>query len=58
MKKNYSEIVAKADSITQTVGKEIKRLDDKYEEYQNSFSTFKQDPFGFVFKTVTDTGKE
>lgn len=58
MKKNYSEIVAKADSITQTVGKEIKRLDDKYEEYQNSFSAFKQDPFGFVFKTVTDTGKE
>lgn len=58
MKKNYSAIEAKADSITQTVGKEIKRLDDKYEGYQNDFSTFKHDPFGFVFKTVTDTGKE
>lgn len=58
MQKNYSAIEAKADSITQTVGKEIKRLDDKYEGYQNDFSTFKQDPFGFVFKTVTDTGKE
>lgn len=58
MKKNYSNIEVKADSITQTVKQEIKELDDRYETYQNDFSTFKQDPFGFVFKTVTDTGKE
>ena len=58
MKKNYSNIEVKADSITQTVKQEIKELDDRYETYQNDFSIFKQDPFGFVFKTVTDTGKE
>lgn len=58
MKKNYSNIEVKADSITQTVKQEIKELDDRYKTYQNDFSTFKQDPFGFVFKTVTDTGKE
>lgn len=58
MKENYSNIKIEADKITQNVGQKISDLDNKYEEYQNSFSTFKQDPFGFVFKTVTDTGKE
>lgn len=58
MQKNYSAIEAKADSITQTVGKEIKRLDDKYEGYQNDFSTFKHDPFGFVFSANTETKDE
>lgn len=54
MKNNYSAIVAKADSITQNVGQEIKKLDDKYETYQNDFSTFKHDPFGFVFSANTE----
>ena len=58
MKKNYSEIVFKADGITQTVEQKISDLDNTYDQYQKDFSTFKQDPFGFVFKTVTDTGKE
>lgn len=58
MKKNYSEIVLKADGITQTVEQKISDLDNTYDQYQKDFSTFKQDPFGFVFKTVTDTGKE
>lgn len=54
MKKNYSEIVQKADQITQTVKQEIKNLDDRYDEYQNDFSTFKQNPFGFVFSANTE----
>lgn len=58
MQDNYAKIELKADEITQTVKQEIKDLDDRYDGYQNDFSTFKQDPFGFVFKTVTDTGKE
>lgn len=58
MQDNYAKIELKADEITQTVKQEIKKLDDRYGGYQNDFSTFKQDPFGFVFKTVTDTGKE
>ena len=58
MKKNYSEIVLKTDGITQTVEQKISDLDNTYDQYQKDFSTFKQDPFGFVFKTVTDTGKE
>ena len=58
MQDNYAKIELKADEITQTVKQEIKNLDDRYDGYQNDFSTFKQDPFGFVFKTVTDTGKE
>lgn len=58
MQDNYAKIQLKADEITQTVGQKISDLDNKYNEYQNDFSTFKQDPFGFVFKTVTDTGKE
>lgn len=58
MQDNYAKIQLKADGITQTVEQKISDLDNKYNEYQNNFSTFKQDPFGFVFKTVTDTGKE
>lgn len=58
MKENYTKIVKKADGITQTVEQKISDLDNRYDGYQNDFSTFKQDPFGFVFKTVTDTGKE
>ena len=58
MKENYTKIVKKADGITQTVEQKIKRLDDKYEEYQNDFSTFKQDPFGFVFSANTKTSDE
>lgn len=58
MQDNYARIQLKADGITQTVEQKISDLDNKYNGYQNDFSTFKQDPFGFVFKTVTDTGKE
>ena len=58
MKENYAKIERKANGITQTVEEKISDLDNKYDQYQNDFSTFKQDPFGFVFKTVTDTGKE
>jgi hypothetical protein len=58
MKENYAKIELKANGITQTVEEKISDLDNKYDQYQNDFSTFKQDPFGFVFKTVTDTGKE
>lgn len=58
MQDNYAKIELKADGITQTVEQKISDLDNKYNRYQNDFSTFKQDPFGFVFKTVTDTGKE
>ena len=54
MKNNYSKIVQKADEITQTVKQEIKNLDDRYDEYQNDFSTFKQNPFGFVFSANTE----
>lgn len=58
MKKNYSSIEVKADSITQTVKQEIKKLDDKYETYQNNFSKFQQNPFGFVFSANTETSDE
>lgn len=58
MQDNYARIELKADGITQTVEQKISDLDNKYNKYQKDFSTFKQDPFGFVFKTVTDTGKE
>lgn len=61
MKKNYSSIQATANDITQTVGQEIKKLDNKYETYQNDFSIFKQDPMGFVFsanKEISDTTKQ
>lgn len=58
MKENYAKIQLKADGITQTVEQKISDLDNTYDQYQKDFSTFKQDPFGFVFKTVTDTGKE
>ena len=58
MQDNYAKIELKADGITQTVEQKISDLDKTYDQYQNDFSTFKQDPFGFVFKTVTDTGKE
>lgn len=58
MQDNYSKIQLKADEITQTVEQKISDLDNTYDQYQKDFSTFKQDPFGFVFKTVTDTGKE
>lgn len=58
MQDNYTKIQLKADGITQTVEQKISDLDNTYDQYQKDFSTFKQDPFGFVFKTVTDTGKE
>lgn len=58
MRDNYAKIELKADGITQTVEQKISDLDNTYDQYKKDFSTFKQDPFGFVFKTVTDTGKE
>ena len=58
MQDNYAKIELKADEITQTVEQKISDLDNTYDQYQKDFSIFKQDPFGFVFKTVTDTGKE
>ncbi len=58
MQDNYAKIELKADGITQTVEQKISDLDKTYDQYQKDFSTFKQDPFGFVFKTVTDTDKE
>ena len=58
MQDNYAKIELKADEITQNVEQKISDLDNTYDQYQKDFSTFKQDPFGFVFKTVTDTGKE
>lgn len=58
MQDNYAKIELKADGITQTVEQKISDLDKTYDQYQKDFSTFTQDPFGFVFKTVTDTGKE
>ena len=58
MQDNYAKIELKADEITQTVKQEIKKLDDRYDGYQNDFSTFKQDPFGFVFSANTETSDE
>lgn len=54
MKENYAKIELKADGITQTVEQKISDLDNKYNEYQNDFSTFKHDPFGFVFSANTE----
>lgn len=58
MKENYTKIVKKADGITQTVEQKISDLDNRYDQYQNDFSTFKQDPFGFVFSANTETSDE
>lgn len=58
MQDNYAKIQLKADGITQTVEQKISDLDNKYNEYQNDFSTFKQDPFGFVFSANTETNDE
>lgn len=58
MRDNYAKIELKADRITQTVEQKISDLDNKYNEYQNDFSTFKQDPFGFVFSANTETSDE
>ena len=58
MKENYTKIVKKADGITQTVEEKISDLDNKYDQYQNNFSTFEQDPFGFVFSANTETSDE
>lgn len=58
MQDNYAKIEIKADGITQTVEQKISDLDNKYNEYQNDFSTFKQDPFGFVFSANTETSDE
>lgn len=58
MQDNYAKIELKADGITQTVEQKISDLDKKYDQYQNDFSTFKQDPFGFVFSTNTETSDE
>ena len=55
---NYAKIELKADGITQTVGQKISDLDNKYDQYQNDFSTFKHDPFGFVFSANTETSDE
>nr|DAI85078.1 MAG TPA: hypothetical protein [Caudoviricetes sp.] len=33
-------------------------MDKTYDQYQNDFSTFKQDPFGFVFSANTETSDE
>ena len=54
MQDNYAKIELKADGITQTVGQKISDLDNKYNGYQNDFSTFKHDPFGFVFSANTE----
>lgn len=58
MKENYTKIVKKANGITQTVEEKISDLDNKYDQYQNNFSTFEQDPFGFVFSANTKTSDE
>lgn len=58
MQDNYAKIELKADGITQTVEQKISNLDNKYNEYQNDFSTFKHDPFGFVFSANTETSDE
>lgn len=54
MQDNYAKIELKADEITQTVEEKISDLDNRYNQYQNDFSTFKQDPFGFVFSANTE----
>ena len=58
MQDNYAKIELKADGITQTVEQKISDLDNTYNQYQNDFSTFKQDPFGFVFSANTETSDE
>ena len=58
MKENYAKIERKANGITQTVEQKISDLDNKYDQYQNDFSTFKHDPFGFVFSANTETSDE
>lgn len=58
MQDNYAKIELKADGITQTVEQKISDLDNKYNEYQNDFSTFKQNPFGFVFSANTEISDE
>ena len=54
MQDNYAKIELKADGITQTVEQKISDLDKTYDQYQNDFSTFKHDPFGFVFSANTE----
>lgn len=54
MQDNYARIQLKADEITQTVEQKISDLDKTHDQYQNDFSTFKQDPFGFVFSANTE----
>ena len=58
MQDNYAKIELKADGITQTVEQKISDLDKTYNQYQNDFSTFKHDPFGFVFSANTETSDE
>lgn len=58
MQDNYAKIELKADGITQTVEQKISDLDKTYDQYQKDFSTFKQDPFGFVFSANTETSDE
>ena len=58
MQDNYSKIELKADGITQTVEQKISDLDKTYDQYQKDFSTFKHDPFGFVFSANTETSDE
>ena len=54
MQDNYAKIELKADGITQTVEQKISDLDKTYDQYQKDFSTFKHDPFGFVFSANTE----
>ena len=58
MQDNYAKIELKADGITQTVEQKISDLDKTYDQYQKDFSTFKHDPFGFVFSANTETSDE
>lgn len=58
MQDNYAKIELKADVITQTVEQKISDLDNTYDQYQKDFSTFKHDPFGFVFSANTETSDE
>lgn len=58
MQDNYAKIELKADGITQTVEQKISDLDNTYDQYQKDFSTFKHDPFGFVFSANTETSDE
>lgn len=58
MQDNYAKIKLKADEITQTVEQKISDLDNTYDQYQKDFSTFKQNPFGFVFSANTETSDE